>query len=147
MESVNQHSTRRGFLTKILFAWGAATVLPIFYGILKYINPPSTARHGVQNLAVMQAKDIPSDAPVITKINKQAIIVLRDPVGQIKAFSAKCTHLGCIVQYQADRKIFHCNCHGSEFSLDGKNIAGPAPSPLVPYRVELKSDSVVVSDI
>ena len=46
------------------------------------------------------------------------------------AFSAACTHMGCIVQWQSSDKKFHCPCHGGIFSEYGK----PDPNSQVVYR-------------
>ena len=147
MKTSGEHTTRRGFLARVFLAWSAMTVLPVVYGVVRYIIPPAIKRKLLEGFRIAKFGDISSDAPTILRVNKSAIILVRGPHGQIKAFSAKCTHLGCVVQYQSDRKVFHCNCHGSEFDLDGKNISGPAPKPLVPYRVELKNDDVIISEI
>lgn len=71
------------------------------------------------------------------------------------AISGACTHLGCTVKYtklnqpksvnlggeKKDVKFeFHCPCHGSKFYGDGTNYAGPAPSPLRWYKLELSPD-------
>lgn len=71
------------------------------------------------------------------------------------AISGACTHLGCTVKYAKlnkpkkveigdnEREIdfeFHCPCHGSKFYSDGTNYAGPAPSPLRWYKLELAPD-------
>lgn len=71
------------------------------------------------------------------------------------AISAACTHLGCTVKYaklNQPKKVeigdqpkeinfeFHCPCHGSKFYADGTNYAGPAPSPLHWFRLELSPD-------
>jgi len=73
------------------------------------------------------------------------VIVLREANGEIKAFSAKCTHLGCTVSYEAPMNRFHCYCHDSLFDLDGKNIGGPARAPLAPFRVDIKKDDINVA--
>src|SRR5262245_5494329 len=46
------------------------------------------------------------------------------------AYSPQCTHLGCAYHWEADGQKFVCPCHNSEFGLDGKVLAGPAPRPL-----------------
>jgi menaquinol-cytochrome c reductase iron-sulfur subunit len=66
--------------------------------------------------------------------------------------SASCTHLGCTVKMQKlsqpkkvsvrgreiDEQVeFACPCHGSKYYGDGTNYAGPAPRPLVHYKVEV----------
>ncbi|HEY3381182.1 MAG TPA: Rieske 2Fe-2S domain-containing protein [Vicinamibacterales bacterium] len=60
------------------------------------------------------------------------VIVCRTP-GGIRAFSARCPHLGCVITKQVDGE-FVCPCHGSRFRLDGSVEAGPAIRPLEPLR-------------
>lgn len=61
-------------------------------------------------------------------------ILIRDSEGNLKAFSAVCTHAGCTVGYEAGTII--CPCHGGEYSAEtGEVIAGPPPAPLAPKQV------------
>ncbi len=138
-------SKRRDFLTQVLVGWSAITFLPALIATIEYIIPPRLREQILERMNVGKISDIPENDAKIIKFNKKPIILLRSNEGQVKAFSAVCTHLGCIVQYQTDRKVFHCNCHGSEFDTNGKNIAGPAPLPLQPYRVELSDNDVIIS--
>jgi Rieske Fe-S protein len=55
-------------------------------------------------------------------------IVVND-VNQTKVFSSHCTHLGCFIHEFKEGK-FICPCHGSEFTLDGEAVKGPAYKPL-----------------
>jgi cytochrome b6-f complex iron-sulfur subunit len=54
------------------------------------------------------------------------------------ALIAICTHLGCTPIWHTDEQRFKCPCHGSNFLLDGTNVAGPAPVPL--YRAAIGLD-------
>ena len=54
------------------------------------------------------------------------------------ALIAICTHLGCTPIWHANEQRFKCPCHGSNFLLDGTNVAGPAPVPL--YRAAIGLD-------
>lgn len=80
------------------------------------------------------------------KVYRDAKIVITQPTaGQYKAFSAKCTHAGCIVDEIKNAQI-HCPCHYSEFAVaDGSVTAGPAPSPLPEYQVTLQGDAFQVT--
>jgi Rieske Fe-S protein len=51
-------------------------------------------------------------------------------------FSSVCPHLGCRFNWSADEKRFICPCHGSQFSVVGEHLAGPAPRGLdpLPFR-------------
>ena len=63
-----------------------------------------------------------------------ADIVIRDSAGNLKAFSAVCTHAGCTVGYESG--VIVCPCHGGEYSAEtGAVIAGPPPAPLPPKQV------------
>jgi glycine/D-amino acid oxidase-like deaminating enzyme/nitrite reductase/ring-hydroxylating ferredoxin subunit len=53
-----------------------------------------------------------------------------DSHGHVQAVSATCTHLGCVVGYNAAEATWDCPCHGSRFGRDGSVIAGPANQPL-----------------
>jgi len=69
---------------------------------------------------------------------EQKIVVTQPAEGQYKAFSAKCTHAGCIVDQVKNAQIA-CPCHGSMFSItDGSVKDGPAPSPLAEYKVAVQ---------
>jgi len=68
-------------------------------------------------------------------------IVIREPGGGIKAFSAVCTHAGCTVGYEGGTIV--CPCHGGEYSAEtGEVLAGPPPAPLEPRRV-LEADGKI----
>ncbi len=58
--------------------------------------------------------------------------------GNYTAFSAVCTHQGCLVD--AGRDSFNCPCHGSVYDREGKNIAGPAPRPLARLRAQREGE-------
>jgi Rieske Fe-S protein len=70
---------------------------------------------------------------------------VRSKDGEFHAFSAVCTHLGCTVQYRPDLGVIWCACHSGRFDLNGINIAGPPPRPLVPLNVNIRDGQVFVS--
>lgn len=91
---------------------------------------------GAKDMALGQAKTI--------QVAGKAVIVLRDRSG-FKAFSAVCTHLGCLVTWDLASKHFLCPCHAAAFAEDGSVVSGPPPAPLPSYKVKEVGDKVFVS--
>jgi len=76
-------------------------------------------------------------------IDGKNIVITQPQAGSFKAFSAICTHQGCIVNSVADGTI-DCPCHGSKFSIkDGSVVNGPATSPLAPVAIKVEGASIV----
>jgi Rieske Fe-S protein len=72
-------------------------------------------------------------------------VLLRLESGEFAAYSALCTHQGCIVAYEAEEGMLECPCHGSIFDpTDGGRVEqGPAERPLPEVRVEVRDGEVV----
>jgi nitrite reductase/ring-hydroxylating ferredoxin subunit len=64
------------------------------------------------------------------------IVVAKDDAGVVHAVEAACTHLGCVVGFNAGEQTWDCPCHGSRFALDGTVIDGPATTPLTPVDLD-----------
>jgi Rieske Fe-S protein len=74
----------------------------------------------------------------------QKIVVTQPSADEFKAFSAVCTHMGCIVN-QISNGTIDCPCHGSQFSIkDGSVVAGPAPRPLPAESIKVTGNNIVL---
>ena len=70
-------------------------------------------------------------------------MITQPEAGTFKAFTAVCTHAGCIVNTVSGGTI-NCPCHGSKFSIkDGSVVNGPATSPLTPIAIKVEGTSIV----
>lgn len=86
------------------------------------------------------------DLGVSTKwLNEQRVWIVRTPSG-FYAMWARCTHLGCTPNWWGDQNRFKCPCHGSNYTLDGDVIAGPAPMPLWRTKVTLAPTGDLIVD-
>ena len=114
--------------------------------------PASSSTQGRQSEAPKKAKvtgmvlGAASDIPVGGgKIYKAAKVVVTQPArDQYKAFSAVCTHVGCIMSEVANGTI-DCPCHGGQFKItNGAVVAGPPPSPLPARPVKVVNGQLVL---
>jgi Rieske Fe-S protein len=65
----------------------------------------------------------------------QKLAVYRDDQGGVTVLSARCTHMGCTVKWNAAEKTWDCPCHGSRFAPTGRVLNGPAERPLPPSAI------------
>ena len=90
-----------------------------------------------------QVSDVPVGGAISAKdSNGKPIIVSQPTQGDVVAFSAICTHMGCTVAPAGNQ--LQCPCHGSTYDLaTGENTGGPAPSPLPKVQVTVHKGEVV----
>jgi Rieske Fe-S protein len=102
-------------------------------------SPASVSGGGAAD-ALASTSEIPLGGGKI--FDAQVVVVTQPTAGEYKAFSAVCTHMGCIVNQISDGKI-ECPCHGSEYSVaTGDVLRGPAPRPLAAKQIKITGDSI-----
>ena len=91
----------------------------------------------------------PEDYPVgdvsIRMKKEHRVWMIRNEEGMY-AIEAICTHLGCTPLWTPSEQRFKCPCHGSNFLVDGTNVAGPAPVPLFRTAISLDLAGNIVVD-
>lgn len=137
--------TRGSFLTWLLGTSLGATLLAAIYPVFRFVIPPEVAEAPVNRVLAAKLSELPVNAGKIFRFGAKPAILVRTPAGDVRAFSAQCTHLNCTVQYRPDFQHIWCACHNGHYDLQGKNIAGPPPRPLESYRVDIAGDEVFVS--
>ena len=58
--------------------------------------------------------------------------------------SLVCTHLGCIVKWDGEKKSFHCPCHSASFDSTGRVTGGPPPAPLERLTFKQTGEKIIV---
>jgi len=135
-------STRRGFLEILLAAGGAILGIALVFPALAYLWP--AARRGPRkNVLVEGAETWKVGESATVQVAGLAVIVVRHASG-FRAFSAVCTHLGCLVKWNGSKAVFECPCHGGVFDAEGKVVSGPPPAPLPAYGIVIAGKEVYV---
>ncbi|MEU9138877.1 Rieske (2Fe-2S) protein [Streptomyces sp. NPDC048404] len=133
---MTDRSTRR---TVILGAGASALLAGCSeYGDKDSSSDASPKASSGQQLAT--TSDIPVGGGTVFK--DQKVVVTQPAKGDFKAFSAVCTHQGCLVDKVADGTI-DCPCHGSKFGVENGAVkAGPAPRPLPAEKITVEGNSI-----
>jgi cytochrome b6-f complex iron-sulfur subunit len=143
MKPVAPEKTRRGFLDVIIGLGSAVTGLALVLPALAYLWP-AARRGGAGNVEVAGADGMTVGQSRMVQLGGKAVIVVRDQEG-FRAYSAICTHLGCLVRWDGSRKEFLCPCHAAVFDAQGRVVSGPPPTALPEYRVKEVGGRVYVS--
>ncbi len=138
--------SRRGFVNWLLGTSVGGLLLAVLYPVTRYLIPPETAEStaATVTLSIRPEEVAPNSAQIFKFGNKPGILV-RTAAGELRAFSASCTHLSCIVQYRDDLGRLWCACHNGHFDLNGRVVQGPPPAPLETFVVNVRGDQIVVS--
>lgn len=93
--------------------------------------------------AIGTKSEVPVGGGKIFKADK--VVVTQPTEGEFRAFTAVCTHQGCVVAEIKGADI-DCTCHGSKFSIaDGSVVTGPATKPLEQLKVTVTGEDLSVS--
>jgi cytochrome b6-f complex iron-sulfur subunit len=143
---VEPEATRRGFVNWLLSTSAVAFVLSVLYPLSRYLVPPPTGESTAASVTIpIKPDEVKPNTGQIFKFGSRPGILVRTAGGQLRAFSAVCTHLNCTVQYRPDLSEIWCACHNGHFDLNGQNVAGPPPRPLEAYVVNVRGNQIVVS--
>jgi len=140
---------RRNFFEKFVGGLFGGTALAFFAPALAYLFPNknfgATGREFSEPSGqLISANSIPDGGSKIGMLNNKPALVLRHN-GELTALSAVCTHLGCVVAFNAGANTFQCPCHGGKYDRDGKVIAGPPPQPLQRLNIKVEDDKIILA--
>jgi cytochrome b6-f complex iron-sulfur subunit len=134
---------RRQFMNLLAFGTITGTLVGALYPVVKYFIPPSsggagggvTAKDALGNdiqVSEFLSNHNPGDRTLAQglKGDPTYVVVTEDKAIADYGINAICTHLGCVVPWNASENKFVCPCHGSQYNSQGKVVRGPAPLSL-----------------
>ena len=137
---------RRNWLNWFLSTTAGAFLVSVTYPLSRYLVPPDVEESTAHTVTLaLKPQEVKPNSGQIFRFGSQAGILVKDSNGELKAFSAVCTHLACIVQYRSDINQIWCACHNGHFDLNGRNVEGPPPKPLEQFVVNARAEQIVVS--
>lgn len=143
MHTEKEVITRRDFLGRFinlgLFVTLSSLILPAIAYILPVTRQGSTGSFsdvgGVDDFPVWGSKKV--------ILGGSGIMVVRTGDG-FRAYSAICTHLGCLVSWDDKKREIVCPCHAGIFDFEGRVVSGPPPRPLPTHQVSVVNGRVMV---
>jgi cytochrome b6-f complex iron-sulfur subunit len=144
--------SRRSFLSWFLGTSTGALCVAVLYPVLRFLSPPLIAETALNEVEAGATNDpeILGKGFKIVRFGGEPVILVKVGDVDFRAFAATCTHLDCIVEFQKPKSRIWCNCHNGEYDLTGRNVGGPPPRPLTPYKVTVvekagQAGTIVVS--
>jgi cytochrome b6-f complex iron-sulfur subunit len=126
------------------YTWIGASVVVVgelIFGTLAFLWPRRKESKGEKVFIAGKASDFKLGEVVYFR--KERVFVERSEQGFL-VFSAVCTHLNCIVNWNETLKHFECPCHGATFNRFGEVLGGPPPRPLDLYRLQIVGEKLVI---
>ncbi len=140
---IDKKISRREFVDWIIKGGLFATLAGMILPALAYIWPVMGGGPSKQNEEVGSEDEFPLWGSKKVIVGGSALLVIRTPTGY-RAFSAICTHLGCLVDWDKQQREIVCPCHAGVFDQEGRNVSGPPPRPLPTYEVKVADGKVFV---
>lgn len=138
--------SRKSFLDWLLGTSVGGLLVAVIYPVTRYIIPPEVVEATVSSVVLPFATDdLAPNSGRIFKFGNKPGLILKTASGELRAFSAACTHLDCTVQYRDDISEIWCACHNGHYDLKGLNVSGPPPRPLTPYEVVVRGTQIIVT--
>ena len=140
---------RRTFLDALLAVGFVSTAVAIVYPVWRFLVPPVSGEPATASVVAARAAALKPNSAAIFKFGNKPGIVLRTAEGDVRAFSAVCTHLDCTVQFKSDTSQLWCACHNGTYDLAGNVVSGPPPRGLERFVVNVRgepgNEEIVVS--
>src|SRR3989338_7701207 len=106
-DETNKKVSRRDFIGSVIQCGLLATLAGMLLPALEFILPATRRGPATGMKEVGRMDDIPVWGSRKVILGGSALILIRTP-NELKAFSAICTHLGCIVEWEGPKREILC---------------------------------------
>ncbi len=135
---------RQEFLKLLQRGLALVGVTALVAPIAAYFYPSRLVEVPSEPVLVSPEADLPPNTAKTVRFGRYPALVLNTPVG-LRAYSAVCTHFGCIVKWDEGKGQIACPCHEGYFSpIDGSVLAGPPPEALLALSVQVNDGQIYV---
>ena len=142
----NRTSGRRRFLVWLVRGFGSLWALGAAWVAAAFVQPPKSGRGLADTTLDAGAADsLMIGQGRLVRHGRHPVWVVRTGADTYVGMSAVCSHLHCILHWDAEKRIMDCPCHAGSFDLNGNVLSGPAPVPLQRYAVETRMGRLVVN--
>jgi Rieske Fe-S protein len=138
----DHYVTRREFFKFLTLASGG---LALGSGVMAGFAAFSRDERQMQRLLVAKASELPVGSSRTFRYPRDhdLCILVHHEEGRYVAYSQRCTHLSCPVNYEHDKQRLFCPCHNGAFAVsDGHVTQGPPPRPLPRIVLERDGDDI-----
>ena len=136
---------RRRFVRYLLGFSIVSSLAMIVTPIVGFLIPTKTAS-GTEGGRVLAGTldTLPVGSGAVVAVGAKPAVVVNTTAG-VKAYSAICTHLGCIVAWDAPANLIICPCHDGRFNpATGAVVSGPPPAPLPPLTTAIEGNDIYI---
>ncbi len=135
---------RRNFLTMVWIGLGFVVLAEFFWIIISFLKPRRSRAKGESGEIVVIGAVDDFEKNSVTAFTRGRFYISRLDDGGFIAMSCKCTHLGCTVTWDIEKKRFECPCHASAFDIKGNVINPPAPRALDFFPIMIENNIVKI---
>lgn len=136
---------RRRFMRFLGWFAGFSTLSMIATPVIGFLIP-SRSSQGAAGGRILAGtvQTIPPGQAKVVAVGSRPGIVINTEAG-VKAYSAICTHLACIVAWDPGSGTIVCPCHDGRFSpASGAVLSGPPPAPLPALTTSVEGDEIYI---
>lgn len=149
MVQVPDSPSRRQWLLHSVVTGIVATLAVLLYPVVRFLKPREATTSGALEVVAGRLDVLQREGSLLFNFGGKPCLVVNTPDGDLRAFSALCTHVDCTVAYRRAEGDIFCNCHNGVYDLHGRNVSGPPPRPLEEFKVTKRGnpgqEEIVVS--